>query len=233
MKRVYLASPYSSGDIDERDFPKAQFGENPSRRVIMEERARLARVATADLMVRGVNAYSPIAHGHDLPVPAHLVTQDAFWKPFNEDEIDRSTEVWVLTLDGWATSTGVTREISYALHTGKPLYLVAPGTYELKLVPCPHAGGEYPCEGDMKCRWCHTVMDDPAPYPPFAGETARPRVSNGPLDTHPCGKCEYAEIDDERHFCGAAGVAVARLDYEKCPQRPAAVGKVLEVEAAK
>lgn len=161
MKRVYLASPYSSGKVSKS--MTANLGSEPTRQAIMKERARLVREATATLMERGVNAYSPIAHGHDLPVSRNLVTSDEFWRPFNEDEIDRSDEVWVLMLDGWDTSTGVTREIAYAIKTGKPVCLLPLDLpWVLKRVPCPHGGGVVQHEGDMRCRWCNETMPEEA-----------------------------------------------------------------------
>lgn len=118
MKRVYLASPYSSPD-----------------RSVLLERVLVVRRVTAVINERGgINCYSPIAHGHDLPHNEHIAKSDAFWRPFNEDEIRRSDELWVLSIAGASESVGVTREIAYAKSIGKRIRYVDANAHDLELL---------------------------------------------------------------------------------------------------
>lgn len=88
-------------------------------------RVSITAAVTARLNERGgLNVYSPIVHGHHLPHPAHLAKSDSFWRPFNEDEIRRSDELWVLALGGWERSVGVSREIEYAQALGMPVWII-------------------------------------------------------------------------------------------------------------
>lgn len=109
MKRIYLASPYS----------------HPELAVRLERTARVRRVCARLNERPGINCYSPVNHGHDLPHHPEVAKCDAFWRPLNEDEIRRSDELHVLMLDGWDVSVGVTREIDYATSLGKPVVYIS------------------------------------------------------------------------------------------------------------
>ena len=114
MKRVYLASPYSHSDS-----------------AVIKSRVDMVAAVCARINERGagINCYSPIVHGHHLPHSEDIAKNDAFWRPFNEDEIRRSDEVWVLTIAGWDRSIGVTREIAFANLMYKPVrYIDALGS---------------------------------------------------------------------------------------------------------
>jgi hypothetical protein len=105
---IYLASPYSHPDV-----------------AVREVRFREACRAAAKLMRLGQVVFSPIAHGH--PIAAFgLPTNWRFWEPFDRYQLERCSEVVVLTLDGLETSEGVQAEIRIADELGKPVRYLGP-----------------------------------------------------------------------------------------------------------
>lgn len=106
---VYLASPYSHPD------PK-----------IVEARFRAVCKEAARLMRQGVFLYSPIAHTHPLAVYGMLPGSWDFWERYDQMMMDRCDELWILCLDGWQRSTGVTAETDWAYKAGKYIKYVIP-----------------------------------------------------------------------------------------------------------
>jgi hypothetical protein len=107
---IYLASPYSSKDP-----------------VIVANRVSATATALARLIEQGNLVFSPIIHSHPI---ADIVSFSALnhedgelsgWMAFDFAFIDKCDEVWVLQLEGWEQSRGVTAEIEYAERTGKPV----------------------------------------------------------------------------------------------------------------
>jgi nucleoside 2-deoxyribosyltransferase len=105
---IYLASPYSHPDP-----------------AIREQRFQAACRAAASLIRAGEPVFSPIAHSH--PIAAYgLPTDWAFWERDARLHLTASTEVVVLTLDGWRASVGVASEIAIARELGKPVRYLSP-----------------------------------------------------------------------------------------------------------
>lgn len=105
---IYLASPYSHPDS-----------------AVREMRFRDACRAAAKLMRQGHAVFSPIAHSHCICAYG-LPTDWRFWEPFDRLQIERCSEVVVLTLDGWEASQGVRAEILIATELGKPVRYLQP-----------------------------------------------------------------------------------------------------------
>ena len=105
---IYLASPYS----------------HPNS-AVREARFQAACRAAAELIRSGQQVYSPIAHSH--PIAAYgLPTDWSYWEADARAHLKTSTEVVVLTLDGWQTSAGVTAELRIAGELGRPVRYLEP-----------------------------------------------------------------------------------------------------------
>ena len=107
MKKIYLAVPYSNGDAKTRQ----------------ERFERVNRVA-AKLMREGFLVFSPISHTHPIALAGELPKGWAFWKESCEEFLKWADEVFVLALEGWKESVGVTAELAYAAETGKPVIFI-------------------------------------------------------------------------------------------------------------
>lgn len=103
MKKIYLATPYTG---------------TPA-----ERQARFERVnkVAAKLMNDGLLVFSPISHTHPIALAGDLPKGWEFWKEYNLTFIEWCDELWVLTQNGWLTSTGVTAERKLAIQMGKPV----------------------------------------------------------------------------------------------------------------
>jgi hypothetical protein len=86
---AYLACPYSHQDS--------------WRRIA---RFRAANKAVAELLLAGVNVYSPISHSHPLTEEASLPCSWDFWRKIDRDYIEHSHKMYVLRLPGWEESIG-------------------------------------------------------------------------------------------------------------------------------
>lgn len=108
---IYLASPYSHDDTN-----------------VVEERVLTVCRVSAMLMSRGVQLFSPIVHTHPIAMAGEMPTDWRFWEKFDRWFVENCDELWVLMLDGWEVSSGVTAEIAIAREIGKPvLYVSADG----------------------------------------------------------------------------------------------------------
>lgn len=101
---IYLASPYSHPD-----------------KYIVEARVLATAAFVAHHLQAGVHLISTIVHNHELAKRHQLRTDAAFWESYNEDFIRSCGSLWVLQLDGWKWSKGVTAEIAYASEHGIPI----------------------------------------------------------------------------------------------------------------
>lgn len=98
---IYLAVPYSS----------------PCG-AVKELRYHAVTRAAAQLVQLGYLVFSPISMSH--PMVTHGCRPDFdYWRRFDEKMILACDEVWVLKLDGWHKSVGVTAEIEIANQLGK------------------------------------------------------------------------------------------------------------------
>lgn len=98
---IYLASPYTSPDI-----------------FVMEERYQRNLDMLAHLLAKGHVVYSPIVHFHPLACERDLPRDFAFWSRINLWMLGRADSLYVLKLDGWEESVGLTAEIERAKHLG-------------------------------------------------------------------------------------------------------------------
>jgi len=106
MKLIYLASPYSDKD------PKVQ-----------TSRYKLITKVAAYLTLNTGNCFFlPITQSYQLVkmIPA-LGGSFANWRDIDLYAISKSDEVWVVTMDGWKESVGVTAEIKFAIKSGIPV----------------------------------------------------------------------------------------------------------------
>jgi hypothetical protein len=106
---TYLACPYSHDDP-----------------VVKARRFMAANEAAAKLMKGGHCVYSPISHSHPIAVQCGLPGTWEYWREVDETYLFLSKVVFVLRLDGWRESEGVTAEIRYAKATGIPVEYIDP-----------------------------------------------------------------------------------------------------------
>lgn len=107
MKRsiIYLATPYSHKEA----YVKHQ---------------RFLDVTKVSAMIlkqfRQPN-FSPISQSHYQAEIGGLKGTWDFWRLVDIEFLKRCDELWVLTLDGWETSIGVTAEVAYAKRNNIPV----------------------------------------------------------------------------------------------------------------
>jgi hypothetical protein len=102
---VYLAVPYS----------------HPSASIRQERFERVNEVA-ARMMQDGIAVFSPISHSH--PIEMHMNGVKLCWEFWQNQDLPilkACDELWVLTIDGWLESVGVTGEIEHAEALGIPI----------------------------------------------------------------------------------------------------------------
>lgn len=84
--------------------------------------------AAAKLMCKGYTVFAPIAHSH--PISRFLSRKFAhdheFWMQQDLPILECCIRVFVLRLDGWEKSRGVTREIAHAEGRGIPVEYIDP-----------------------------------------------------------------------------------------------------------
>lgn len=107
---VYLACPFSHDDdeVEEARYEEA------------------CRVASHLMNEKGLNVFSPITNSFPLEKNHGLSSEWDFWKDIDRAYLRFSYILFVLTLNGWQESTGVTWEIGYAKKHGMPIRLVDP-----------------------------------------------------------------------------------------------------------
>lgn len=112
MKRkvIYLACPYSH--------------EDPA---VRQQRFEDVTAAANRLVADGVILYSPITSSHAIEQAGNWVKPGAFWLPFDEPFMELCEELWVLMLDGWQDSSGVTHEILHFQSRNKRVRFLVPG----------------------------------------------------------------------------------------------------------
>jgi hypothetical protein len=100
---IYLAVPYSHKD------PK-----------VKEQRFQMANRASAILMGRGDYVFSPISHTHPIALAGNLPGGFEFWEGYDRTMLKCCDVLYVLKIDGWETSVGVTAERRIARELGIP-----------------------------------------------------------------------------------------------------------------
>lgn len=107
----YLASPYSDPDP-----------------LVREQRYLAAATALHTLLDNRIWTYSPIVHCHELAKLWGMPTDAEFWKEYDAAMIAGSNGIFVLRLEGWAKSVGVTGEIKLASELNKSITYLMPGS---------------------------------------------------------------------------------------------------------
>ena len=99
MRLVYLAGPYSHQDKD-----------------IVQQRVNNYAAAVAYFMNTAENIYvfSPVLQCFHVANRHKLPHDFSFWAERDFFMIKKSTAMWVLTLDGWQESYGLSQELEYA-----------------------------------------------------------------------------------------------------------------------
>jgi len=100
-KLVYLATPYS----------------NPDHAVRQKRFEKVNKVA-ADLIIKGEMVFSPISHTHPIAAIKDLPKDWAYWESFCRTYLECCYKIYVLMIDGWEESIGVTAEIKIAKELG-------------------------------------------------------------------------------------------------------------------
>lgn len=111
---IYIAVPYSHKD-----------------RNILKE--RLIKVsAFAGMLIKAGNlVYSPISQTALMSEYANIPSEYEVWKELDRFFIEHSDIMFVLMLDGWEVSIGVTDEIAIATQSGKPIIYIPPSFAEV------------------------------------------------------------------------------------------------------
>jgi len=103
---IYLAAPYTDP--------------NPE---VCEQRMALFAIADARLIAKGYYTVSPLAK-HWLTQYTTMDTTWQYWKEYAQQLMSKCDELFVVTLDGWDTSTGVQEEIEMAKKFNIPISFV-------------------------------------------------------------------------------------------------------------
>ena len=105
-KIVYLACPYTDRDPRVRRW-----------------RFHMATAAAATLVKRGVVVFSPVTMTHpmDVVLAGENTLGSEFWGKFDEAFMDKCSEMIILEIDGWDSSSGIRREIEFFKKSGKPI----------------------------------------------------------------------------------------------------------------
>jgi len=106
---IYLACPYTHDDPD----------------VILQRFYRVNKAAGV-LMDRGYVVFSPITHSHTIEVAMERVKPWDYWRIQDFELLRRSDALFVLMLDGWRESVGVSDEINYARELNLPITYIDP-----------------------------------------------------------------------------------------------------------
>lgn len=104
---IYLASPYSHEES-----------------AIQQRRFEQARTVTGWLIAQGKHVFSPIVHCHELTLSHDLPGDASFWHDYNISFLRRSDQIYVLTLEGWKESKGVSQELRYAKMLNIPVTFI-------------------------------------------------------------------------------------------------------------
>ena len=85
------------------------------------DRYQQVTVVAGKLMEQGYVVFSPITHSHPVARAYPLPCTWEFWQNQDFTFLSVCWKVFLLTLDGWQTSVGVTAEIAEAERLGIPV----------------------------------------------------------------------------------------------------------------
>jgi len=100
-RTIYLGVPYTG--MEEESF----IAVNKAAAILMKEHGHVV--------------FSPISQNHPIAKQEGLPTDWAWWKKFDDVFIAMCDYLYVLKLDGWEDSTGLTAEIKLAKELGKTI----------------------------------------------------------------------------------------------------------------
>lgn len=106
-KAIYLASPYSHP--------------NP---VVRSRRFKDVTMLAANILQAcpDISLFVPITHSHPISeFLADTTNNCGFWLPIDFTFLDRCDELWLADMEGLAESTGVQREVEFAVKKGIPV----------------------------------------------------------------------------------------------------------------
>ncbi len=106
---VYLACPYSHKDKE-----------------VMQKRFKLVTRVAAELTKKYMWVFSPITHSNEMHLSTQLPHTWEFWAAIDIAFMNRCNELYVVTIDGWKESVGVTAEIQHALENDMKITLIHP-----------------------------------------------------------------------------------------------------------
>ena len=101
---IYLASPYSHPD------PGVRFYRYVQARRFVGQRFQV-----------GEHVFSSIVYCHPIAEQIALPTDHLYWLEFNKNFLLAAQSVYLLKIDGWEDSLGVTQELDFARRHGLPV----------------------------------------------------------------------------------------------------------------
>jgi SOS-response transcriptional repressor LexA len=114
----YLATPYSFSNTSSEDEKLQRFGQ-VTRQALL-------------LFNDGINVYSPITHHHTIAQYGDLISLSTEeWMEFDLTFLSAANQMYVLMLDGWKDSKGLSEEIKYARANHIPIEYIKPSTFVL------------------------------------------------------------------------------------------------------
>jgi hypothetical protein len=114
---IYLACPYTHPDFEVREY-----------------RYRAVNQALAYLIKQDLVVFSPISMTHGVDILLGRIDPE-YWYKFDDEFMQHCAECYVLTLPGWSTSNGVSREIKHFRNNNKPVRFMNSVNFELWVKP--------------------------------------------------------------------------------------------------
>lgn len=115
-KLIFVCTPYSNDD------------EN-----IVKYRKKIAGEVCLRLVAKGIYAISPVVYGCALMEYGENTDGSwNYWQKFCETFLINSKAVYVIKIDGWDKSIGVSQEILFAITHKIPVYFINPETLVLE-----------------------------------------------------------------------------------------------------
>lgn len=98
---IYLAVPYSHPTAGVRQY-----------------RFEQANYVAGMLMQRGEMVFSPISQNHPIAKVAELPSDWAFWEEYDKRILAACDRLYILCIEGWVASVGVSAELALARNLG-------------------------------------------------------------------------------------------------------------------
>ena len=108
---IYIANPYTPLDKSSADMRRRKY----------EDNYQAVQVFTAWRLSIGDYVLSPIVHGHPLAMKYELPTDWGFWWRLDQHYMEQCSGLYVICLDGWEKSVGVTAEIAHGRSLKLPI----------------------------------------------------------------------------------------------------------------